>query len=217
MRTTNLKLGELLLNHGRISREQLNEGLKDQSISGKRLGEVLVEKGYVTNNDIIEVLEFQLGIPHVDLNKFTINPEVVTKVPENMARRYELIAIDERENLLIVAMVDPLNIFAIDDVKIYTGYDIQPVISTKDDILQNIDRHYRKESAEKMAKEFAESYGIGDVSELEDDELIEVTLAPIVKLINSIIEQAVEMKASDIHIEPYAKDIRVRYRIDGDL
>ncbi len=217
MKTSNLKLEELLLYYGKITKKQLDKALKNQKTSGKKLEEVLVTKGYVTNADIIEVLELQLGIPHVDLDKITIESDIVTKIPEAIARRYELIAIDKKEDLLVVAMADPLNIFAIDDIRIYTDYEIQPVISTRDSILKNIDRYYRKESAENMVKEFTESYETGVLHEPEDDELIEVTLAPIVKLINSIIKQAIEIKASDIHIEPYAKDIRVRYRIDGDL
>ena len=152
MRTSNLRLGELLLNYGKISEEELNQALEDQSRFGERLEEILMKKGYISNSDIIEVLEFQLGISHLDLNKIAINPEVVTKVPENLARRYELIAIDEKENQLMVAMADPLNIFAIDDIKICTGYDIQPAIASREDILQSIDRYYRKESAEKMAR-----------------------------------------------------------------
>lgn len=217
MKTSNLKLGELLHYYGKITKEQLNKALQEQKISGQKLGELLIEKNYVTNSDIIETLEFQLGIPHVDLDKFTMKPDIVAKIPENLASRHELIAIDQKEDILIVAMADPLDLFAIDDVQIATNCEIQPAISTRDSILKNIDRYYRKESAEKMVEEFTKSYESGELYELETDELIEVTLAPIVKLINSIIKQAIEMRASDIHIEPYAKNIRVRFRIDGDL
>lgn len=217
MKTSNLKLGELLLYSGRLTKGQLDKALKKQEITNKKIGEILVNEGYVTNNDIIEVLEFQLGIPHVDLDKFTIKQDIATQIPENIARRYDLIAIDKKDDFLVVAMADPLNIFAIDDIKMFTEYDIQPVISAREDILKNIDKYYRKESTEKVLKEFTESYEARDLNDLEDGELLEVTTAPIVKLINSIIQQAVEMRASDIHIEPYAEDIRVRFRIDGDL
>ncbi len=217
MKTSNLKLGELLLYSGKITKEQLNDALEKQKEDGRKLGEILVEEGYITNNDIIEVLEFQLGIPHVDLDKYTINPDIVSTIPENIARRHELIAIDKKGDYLIVAMADPLNIFAIDDIKMFTKLEIQPVIASKEIILKNIDKFYIKESTEKMLKEFKNSYEFDNKDKIEEDELLEIASAPIVKLINSIIQQAVDMRASDIHIEPYAKDIRVRFRIDGDL
>lgn len=217
MRTSNLKLGELLLYSGKITKEQLDKALIEQKTTEQKIGEILVKAGYITDNDIIEVLEFQLGIPHVDLNQYIIRPDVVSQIPESIARRYDLIAIDKIGDYLVVAMADPLNIFAIDDVRMYTQLEIQQVISTRESILKSIDRYYRKESAEKVLREFTEAYQYSDLDELEEDELLEVTTAPIVKLVNSIISQAVDMRASDIHIEPYADDIRVRYRIDGDL
>ena len=217
MKKSNVKLGELLLYSNKITKEQLNSALEEQKATGKKLGEVLVNDGYVTDNDIMEILEFQLGIPHVDLEKYLIKPEIVLEIPENIARRYDLIAIDKKNNYLIVAMADPLNFFAIDDMKIFTKFEIQPVIAPREIIQKNIDKFYRKESTEKMLKEFKASYEISNADDLEEDELLEVASAPIVKLINSIVEQAVDMRASDIHIEPYAEDIRVRFRIDGDL
>ncbi|HSH35082.1 GspE/PulE family protein [Schnuerera sp.] len=217
MKMSSLKLGELLLYSGKITKEQLDIALEKQDKTNEKIGELLVNEGYVTKNDIIEVLEFQLGIPHVDLNKFHVNPEVVLQVPENIARRYDLIAVDLKDNLLILAMADPLNIFAIDDVKLYTNYEIQPVISDKKSIKENIDKYYRKETTEKLLEEFTKSYQYMNEEELEDEELLEVSTAPVVKLINSIVDQAVEMRASDIHIEPWEEDIRIRYRIDGDL
>lgn len=217
MKTSNLKLGELLLYSGKVTKEQLNNALGKQKKDGRKIGEILVEEGYITNNDIIEVLEFQLGIPHVDLDKYTINPDIVSTIPENIARRHELIAIDKKGDYLIVAMADPLNIFAIDDIKMFTKLEIQPVIASKEIILKNIDKFYIKESTEKMLKEFKNSYEFDNRDKIEEDELLEIASAPIVKLINSIIQQAVDMRASDIHIEPYAKNIRIRFRVDGDL
>lgn len=217
MKNTKLKLGELLVYAGKITESQLNEALNLQKKTGKKLGEILVDENFVIEEDIIEVLEFQLGIPHVDLEKYQINLQVATIIPENIVRRYELIAIDKRDDLLIVAMVDPLNIFALDDVKLFVKTEIQPVISAKEKILKAIDRFYSSESTKKVLEEFEESYLPIDTNDMEDSELIEVTSAPIVRLLNSIIEQAVRERASDIHIEPYADDIRVRFRIDGDL
>lgn len=217
MRTSNLKLGELLLYSGKITKEQLENALQKQKVTNEKIGEILVKEGYVTSNDIIEVLEFQLGIPHVDLNKFAINPEVVLQIPENIARRYDLIAIDKKKNLLIVAMADPLNFFAVDDLKLYTKYEVQPVISDKESIRRNMDKYYRKETTEKVLEEFTKSYEYIGMDDFDKEELLEVSTAPVVKLINSIIQQAVEMRASDIHIEPWDEEIRIRFRIDGDL
>ncbi len=212
-----LKLGELLLYAGKITEAQLKNALDIQKKSGKKLGEVLVDERFTTEDDIIEVLEFQLGIPHVDLDKFQINSSVATIIPENIVRRYELIAIDKKDNILIVAMVDPLNIFALDDVKLFVKSDIQPVISTREKLLKAIDKFYSEEITKKVLEEFEESFLPITQDNIEDTELLEVTTAPIVKLLNSIIEQAVRERASDIHIEPYGEDIRVRFRIDGDL
>lgn len=217
MKTSNLKLGELLLYSGKITKGQLDRALEKQETTNEKIGEILIGEGYISNKDIIEVLEFQLGIPHVDLDRFVINSDVVTKIPESIARRYDLIAIDIKGDFILVAMADPLNIFAIDDLRFFTDYEIQPVISTIESIQSNIDRYYRKEFTEKALKEFAESYKPNYGEELESEELLEVTTAPIVKLINSIIEQAIDMRASDIHIEPSGEDIRIRFRIDGDL
>lgn len=206
-----------MIYYGKITKEQLDEALTKQKETNKRLGEILVDEGFVTEKDIVEVLEFQLGFAHVDLDKFRINPKVISLIPENLARRYNLIPLDIKNGHLIVAMEDPLNIVAIDDLKLYTNYDIQPVISTKDSIRKSIDKFYQKNKTKMFLKEFTETYDLENSDEYDINEQIEVTNAPIVKLINSIIQQAVDMRASDIHIEPYSEDIRVRFRIDGDL
>ena len=217
MKRSNIKLGELLLYSNKITKEQLNKALRQQKTTGQKIGEILVNEGYVTDNEIMEVLEFQLGIPHVDLEKYIIKPEIVSEIPENIARRYELIAIDKKKDYLLVAMSDPLNFFAIDDIKMLTKSEIQIAISSREAIIKNIDKFYRKESTEKMLKEFKESYEVDSIEGLEEKELLEVATAPIVKLINSIIQQAIDMRSSDIHIEPCDEDIRIRFRIDGDL
>ena len=217
MKRSNIKLGELLLYSNKITKEQLNKALRQQKTTGQKIGEILVNEGYVTDNEIMEVLEFQLGIPHVDLEKYIIKPEVVLEIPENIARRYELIAIDKKKDYLLVAMSDPLNFFAIDDIKMLTKSEIQIAISSREAIIKNIDKFYRKESTEKMLREFKESYEVDSIEGLEEKELLEVATAPIVKLINSIIQQAIDMRSSDIHIEPCDEDIHIRFRIDGDL
>ncbi len=212
-----MKLGELLVYSGKIDDNQLNQALKLQKKLGKKLGDVLVSEGFVTENDIIEVLEFQLGIPHVDLDKYEIKAEVAMLIPENISRKYDLIAIDKRDSLITVAMADPLNIFALDDLQLYLKMEVQPVISIKAQIYKAIDKFYSGESTKRVLEEFVGAFNPIDTSDLEDEEMLEVTSAPIVKLLNSIVDQAVRERASDVHIEPYQKDIRVRFRIDGDL
>lgn len=217
MQKSNLKIGELLLYAGKITDEQLKLALKEQTNSNKKIGEILVENNWVTSEDIVDSLEYQLGFPRVDLHRYEVNINVITMLPENMVRKYKLIAIDKKDDKLIVAMVDPLNFFAVDDVKLFTKMELQPVIATGSDITKIIDKYYSGVSTKKVLEEFTENYIPIGTDDLDDEELLEVTTAPIVRLLNSIIEQAVRIRASDIHIEPYAEDIRVRFRIDGDL
>ena len=212
-----LKLGELLVSAGKISEEQLQEALRLQKKTRKKLGEALVAGNFITEKDIIEVLEFQLGIPHIDLAQYNIKRSVVELIPESIVRRYELIAIDIKNDIIMVAMADPLNIFALDDVKLATHLEIQPVISTRKNILGAIDKFYSKGATKKVVEEFEETFLPTSAESLDDTELLEVTTAPIVRLLNSLIEQAIKEKASDIHIEPYANELRVRFRVDGDL
>lgn len=218
MQNNKEKLGELLLKVKKIDKEQLDSALEEQKTSKKKLGEILIEKGFVTKQDIYEVLEFQLGIPYISLDDYQIDKNIVKMVPENIARKNELLALKIRNNYIIVAMSDPLNMFAIDDIKLATGYDVQPVICKKDEILNAIERYYREDVAKKVVEEFVDSYESTEIDEENDNIKLEnIDNAPIVKLVNSIISEAVKMRASDIHIEPFEDDLRVRYRIDGDL
>lgn len=217
MERANFKLGEILLYSGKIKIEQLDEALRMQKNSSLKIGEILTQKGWVSEEDIAEALEYQLGFPRVDLNRYDVNLDYVTIIPESIVRKYTLIAIDKKQDKLIVAMIDPLNFFATDDIKLYTKMDLETVIATKNDIEDLIDKHYSRNSTKKVLEEFVDSFDPVETSDFEDEEILEVTTAPIVKLLNSIIEQGVRDKASDIHIEPSQRDIRVRFRIDGDL
>lgn len=162
-------------------------------------------------------LKFPLTIPYIDLDKYSINKSIVTIIPENIARRYGLIAIDKKDGLLMVAMADPLNIFALDDIKFSVKMEIQPVVSDNEKITKSIDKYYSGECTKKVLEEFVGAFDPVDTSNIEDVEQLKIATAPIVKLLNSIIEQAVRDRASDIHIEPYQENIRIRFRIDGDL
>ncbi|SDY88267.1 GspE/PulE family protein [Tindallia californiensis] len=213
----NKRLGDLLVEVGVISEDQLLQALKKQKDTNKKIGEILVDEGMITNKQIVEVLEFQLGIPHMDLEKAYISPEVPRLLPEKLARRHTLIPIKRVGNVLTVAMADPLNIFAIDDVKLATGLDVEPVISTISEIMNTISLFYEKETAEKALEAFDQSYMTEALEEIDEEELANIEKAPVVQLLNSIFRQAIKMKASDIHIEPTEKDIRVRFRLDGEL
>jgi len=216
MQKSNLKIGEILLYAGKISSEQLETALVEQEGTSKKLGEILVDKGWVTPNDIVEVLEYQLGFPRVDLTRYEVNERLVAILPESIARRHKVVPIDAKDGKLVVAMVDPLNFYAIDDIRLVTKMDIEPVIATESDVDAVIDRYYTGHSAKRVLEEIPGEMFPQD-EEVEEQEESEVAAAPIVRLINSLFEQAVRMRASDIHIEPYTDEIRVRFRIDGDL
>lgn len=211
------RLGDLLIEAGIITTEQLSEALSIQKSTGEKLGEVLTNSGFVTEKQMIEVLEFQLGIPHMNLEKHYIDPEIPNLIKEDLARRHLLMPVSKKGNILWVAMSDPLNIFAIDDVKIATGLKVETIISSKRDIENAIDEYYGKQDAEKAIEDFKKQYEIDDIDTLDDEVLNEINNAPVVRLVNSIIKQAVKSKASDIHIEPFENTIRVRFRIDGDM
>lgn len=211
------RLGDLLVESGLLTEEKLKEALRLQKTSGKKLGEVLTDEGIISEGQIIEVLEFQLGIPHMDLEKHYIDPEIPRLINENLARRYVLIPVKKEKNRLTVAMTDPLNIFALDDVKIATGFEVEAAISTRQNILNAIDEYYGKQNAERAIEDFKKQYDVQDISEFDDELLHEINNAPVVRLVNSIIKQAVKSSASDIHIEPFEDTLRVRFRIDGDL
>jgi len=219
-KTTRKRLGDLLLEVGMITQEQLNTAIDLQKKTGDKLGNELTKLGYVAEDDIIQVLEFQLGIPHVKLEKYNIDKVAYSSIPENIARRYGLIPIKKENGILTVAMSDPLNVFAIDDLKIYSGLEIQPVIVSHDDVIKAIDRYYSADKAMKAVEEFKKEHTstlkINSEATTEQSE-DEINNSPAVKVINSIIEQAVRNRASDIHIEPFETYIKIRFRTDGQL
>lgn len=213
----NKRLGDLLVDAGCITTAQLEEALCKQKVTGKKIGEILIDDAILSEGDMIMALEKQLEIPYTDLSKIYIDPEVPRLINENLARRHILIPINKEKNKLIVAMADPLNIFARDDVNIATGMDIEPVISNRKEIFNAIDRYYGNQRAEKAIEEFKRQYDLKSINELLDENNDETNNAPVVRLINTLISQAVKLRASDIHIEPAEYKIRIRFRIDGEL
>lgn len=216
-RVKSKRLGDLLIEVGLLTREQLDEALKIQRTTGKKLGEVLNDEKIVSEKQIIEALEFQLGVPHIDITKVSIDAECVKLIDETLAKRYLLIPLFKKGKTLTVAMSDPTNIFAIDDIRMSTGLEINPVIGTKKEIVASIEQYYDTENAKKALEEFEKDETLEEVEALNESELTQLNNAPVVKLVNSIIKQAANKKVSDIHIEPFEKYIKVRFRIDGDL
>lgn len=217
MNTRNKKLGDILVENMLITNEQLMAALQLQQQTNKKLGRILVEEGFVEELQIIKTLELQMGIPHVELDTYIIETAAPLLINERLARKHMLIPIKLERDRLIVAMSDPMNIFAIDDVKVATGYDVEPVIAAYRDIEAAINLHYQKIGAQKALEEFSENYSMDFLPE-EDEELSEkIANAPVVKLVQAVIAQAVKLKASDIHIEPAEDKVRIRYRIDGEL
>lgn len=218
MTNTGKRIGEILVNLGIISEEQLVSALKLQKERNIVLGKILIEEGFIKEEQIIEVLELQFGLESVRLDKYDINPDVPNLISEKMARRHHLIPVQIENEKLVVAMTDPLNIFALDDLKLATGYDVKPLIATEKDVAIAIEQYYKKSSAENTMQEFSHNFSQDtDRDNVDLEMLAQVSNAPVVKLVESIISQAADSKVSDIHIEPEEDSVRVRYRIDGDL
>ncbi|KGP73878.1 GspE/PulE family protein [Pontibacillus yanchengensis] len=193
------RLGDLLKEAGLISENQINETITTKR-EEQKLGDALLEKGYITEQQLIEVLEFQLGIPHISIYQYPIDPSIINIVPKEFAQRNTLMPLNKEDDHLIVAMNDPMDYYAIDDLKISTGFQISPVIATKDEILQTINKQYNLKD-----------------ENLEDDITDDPNDAPAIRLINQILQAGVQLKASDIHIDPQETKVIIRYRIDGVL
>ncbi|MDR3586660.1 MAG: ATPase, T2SS/T4P/T4SS family [Desulfosporosinus sp.] len=211
------KLGEMLIEVGLVTRGQLDLVLEKQKITNHQIGEILVNDGIINENDLIETLEVQMGIAFANLEKNFINPDVPRLIKENIARKHLIFPFGKDKGKLQVAMVDPLNIYAIDDVRLATGFDVEPMIAQKEDILRLIDQYYGKQNAEQAVEEFAKQFDLDNIKGLDEATLAEINKAPIVKLVSNIIRQAIQSKGSDIHIEPFDNYLRIRLRIDGEL
>ncbi len=213
-------LGELLVREKVISPEQLQKALKEQQSSGGRLGYNLSKLGIVKEDEITKFLSKQYNVPTVNLADFEIDPKVIKLLPISAVQKYQVIPVNRAGATLIVAMADPSNIFAIDDIKFLTGMNVEVVVSSESDIKSSIDRYYDQSATlQDVMSDFEEDVELVtidddiDINEIEK----ETEDAPVVKLVNLILTDAIKKNASDIHIEPYEKTFRVRYRIDGVL
>ncbi|MBI5743235.1 MAG: Flp pilus assembly complex ATPase component TadA [Elusimicrobia bacterium] len=224
------RLGEMLVTAGLVTAAQLNEALEMQRATGSKLGHLLVHKKFIEERKLLEFLSKQFGIEFVDLRGLELKEDLLKIIPENIARRYGLIAVEKTENRLKVAMEDPLNIVILDDLKMMTGYDIKPVFGSESDIVAAIDKNYGAKTSKEALDDILRKTvnGTTDVSLVQEDEakgggddIISMDekgeAAPIVQMVNLIISSAIKAHASDIHIEPTYKDTKVRFRIDGVL
>lgn len=213
------RIGDLLVQSKMITQQQLEEALAEQKGTGLKIGEILVEKGWLTEQGLIQALEIQLGIPHIDLGMVNVDDSVANLISESLAKRYTLIPVKQDGHSLHVAMSDPLNIYAIDDLRLATKLNIVPLIGTISDIDRVINRVYGEGKAQEMIEmvhdhQLKESQVHTGTEELA---LYDVANSPIVKLVDNIFDQAIARNASDIHIEPSADYVRVRLRVDGHL
>ncbi len=220
------RLGDLLVKEKVINQEQLDQALAEQKKNGTRLGSVLVKLGFLSDEDVTNFLSRQYGVPAINLSYFEIDPSVVKLIPAETARRYQILPLSRVGASLTIAMVDPTNVFAMDDIKFMTGFNIEPVVASESAILEGIEKAYGGVDEEDLEKVMQAVGGEieADVelqSEEEDMALTDLEKAaeeaPIVKLVNLILTDAVKRGASDIHVEPYEKEYRVRFRIDGML
>lgn len=205
---TRKRLGDLLVESGLITKEQLEEALKDKA-PDEKLGDALLRLGLITEQQLIEVLEFQLGVPHISIHQFAVDPDTVQLVPREIAKRYQVMPIRTENNQLFVAMADPMDYFAIEELRMATGYQIVPAIATKDELQRAITKYYDlQQSLEEAMGDFVTEEEVEEAGITDED-------SPVVKLVNQIISNAVQQRASDIHFDPQELELKIRYRIDG--
>lgn len=217
------RLGDILVKNNIITGEQLAAALQEQKMSGSqsKLGTILVKQGLVKEPDLIAFLSRQYGVPTINLADYEIEPSVIKTIPPEVAQKYHLVPVNRAGSTLIVAVSDPSNLFAIEDIKFMTSYNVEMVVTGESDIKAAIDKYYDQSAslADVMDNLDMEELELVDTEETVDVSSLEKATedAPVVKLVNLILMDAIKKKASDIHIEPYEKMFRVRYRIDGVL
>jgi type IV pilus assembly protein PilB len=219
----NDRIGELLVKENLLSSEQLLKAREEAAQQGERLGAQITALGFMDENELTEFVAKQYGVPSINLSDFEIEPEVVALIPEEVATKHNVVPVNRAGSTLILATADPSNIFALDDIKFLTGYNIQPVVASEEAIRSAIETYYTANDEDLLEDVMADfdDEGIDFVSGEEDEDAgalaKEAEDAPVVKLVNLILTDAIKKTASDIHIEPYEKSFRVRYRIDGVL
>ncbi len=220
------RLPDMLMEQNLVTQAQLTECINLQRATGQSLPTLLVEKGYLSEEDLVVTLSEQLGIPHIRVAHYSIPKEVLAEVPETLARQYQMLPVSVTGDVLTLAMADPLNIMALDDLRMLTSYDIEPVVAVASELRDAINRHYGGDKAENLYKsllaggvEASELEEVRQSNEIEDVSKIEAGAEdePVKKLVRLILYNGLERGASDIHVEPYEKIMRIRYRVDGTL
>jgi type IV pilus assembly protein PilB len=221
-----VRLGEILLKESLITQEQLQKALEFQRANGGKLGSCLTKMGFITDDDITGVLSRQYGVPSINLKFYEIDPNVIKLIPQDTALRYQVIPLSRVGSVLTIAMTDPTNVFAMDDIKFMTGFNVEPVVASESAIGEAITRFYGGSDADneelsKMMKDLVEDEELelaADEAEMDAASLEKAAEeAPIIKLVNLILTDSVKRGASDIHLEPYETEMRVRFRVDGML
>lgn len=217
------RLGELLVRNNLITKEQLAKALEEQKEAGgqARLGSILVKSNLISEADLISFLSKQYGVPSINLAEYDVDASVTKLIPVEVIQKYQIMPVNRAGSTLIIAMSDPSNIFAIDDIKFMTGYNVEVVVTSESSIKSAIDKHYDQSAS---LEDVMGNLDMEDLEVVGDEEEVDVSAleratedAPVVKLVNLILTDAIKKKASDIHIEPYERSFRVRYRIDGVL
>lgn len=204
------RLGDLLVDAGLITELELQATLETKN-EDEKLGDALLREGYITEQQLIEALEFQLGIPHINILQYPIEQDVIQLVPRELAKRHQALPFRKEGNKLYVAMADPMDYFAIEEIRMATGFQIVPGIATKDALFRMITKYYDlQESIEEVLDDFSPEEEIEESGITDDD-------SPIVRMVNQIITNAVAQRASDIHFDPQETEVAVRYRVDGIL
>ena len=222
-----VRLGEILLKESLITQDQLDKALEFQRSNGGKLGSCLTKMGYITDDDITGVLSRQYGVPSINLKYYEIDPNVIKLIPQDTALRYQVVPLSRVGSVLTIAMTDPTNVFAMDDIKFMTGFNVEPVVASESAIGEAITRFYgggasSHEELSNLMKDLVDEEQELELA-AEEQELDATALeraaeeAPIIKLVNLILTDSVKRGASDIHVEPYENEMRVRFRIDGVL
>jgi len=217
----NERIGELLVRENLITAEQLRKAREEAKTGGSRLGAQITKLGFLQEQELSSFVAKQYGVPDINLDEFDIDPSVIQLIPEEVAAKHTVVPVNRAGSTLILATADPSNIFAIDDIKFLTGYNVEVVVASEDQIKRAIDRYYDKSSSlDDIMGDFDDS----DLELVNTEDDVDVNAlakesedAPVVKLVNLVLTDAIKKNASDIHVEPYEKEFRVRYRIDGVL
>ena len=221
------RLGEILIKESLITSDQLRQALEHQKTSGDRLGACLMKLGFISDDEITGVLSRQYGVPSINLKYYEVDASVIKLIPQDTAVRYQIVPLSRVGSTLTIAMTDPTNVFAMDDIKFMTGFNVEPVVASETAITEAITKFYghtgSEEELSKVMKDLTaeEAADLEVTSEEQEMNLAELERAaeeaPIIKLVNLLLTDAVKRGASDIHVEPYEKEVRVRFRIDGVL